>query len=151
MWPVLSRALMRLRTRYRCAGTCQYTSTGGCIIKLSEPILKLRPPDDLKDTLLHEMVHAYVFLLKLPGAGPDGHGPPFKTRMKLINESTALDFHRPAKGYALSVYHTMHDEVNHYRVHWWQCNRCGAAPRLDMLHHVSPLPTQHDAACSPTS
>jgi SprT-like domain-contaning protein Spartan len=107
----------------RCAGTCQYTSTGGCKIKLSEPILKLRPPEDLKETLLHEMIHAYVFLRKLPGAGPDGHGPPFKERMKLINESTMPDIHRPDRGYHITIYHTLHDEVNYYRVHWWECDR----------------------------
>ena len=124
----------------RCAGTCQF-SGGGCVIKLSEPILKLRPPEDLKETLLHEMIHAFVFLLRLPGAGADGHSGPFKERMKRINESTAPDFQRPAAGYKITVFHTMHDEVNHYRVHWWQCSkyaRPARKPCTRCLHRICP-------------
>ena len=130
----------------RCAGTCAFSSGAGCVIKLSEPILKLRPPEDLKETLLHEMIHAYVMLQRLPGAGPDGHSGPFLEKMKFINSSTAPDWHRPATGYNISVYHTMHDEVNHYRVHWWQCEKC--ALRL-LLHWIckiaSSLPGNHHA------
>lgn len=92
--------------------------------RLSEPILKLRPPEDLKNTLIHEMIHAYIFLKRIPGAGNDGHGPPFKAIMKQINESTVPDFHRPAEGYKITVYHTMIDEVRHYQQHWWECERC---------------------------
>ncbi len=37
----------------RCAGLCQYEGRGGlCVIKLSEPLLKLRPRRDLVETLL---------------------------------------------------------------------------------------------------
>lgn len=32
---------------------------------------------------------------------------------------------RPVGGYTITVYHTMHDEVNNYRQHWWECERCG--------------------------
>lgn len=31
-----------------------------CVIRLSEPLLKYRPLVDLKQTLIHEMIHAYV-------------------------------------------------------------------------------------------
>lgn len=37
------------------------------MIKLSEPILKFRPTKDLKEVLLHEMIHAYLFLNKVGG------------------------------------------------------------------------------------
>lgn len=121
----------------RCAGTCQFSSAGGCIIKLSEPILKLRPQKDLKETLLHEMIHAYIFLHNIPGAGRDGHGPPFRARMKRINESTAPDLYRPPEGYNVTVYHTMHQEVDHYRTHWWQCDRCAASGFESLLRKAS--------------
>ena len=63
----------------RCAGTCSYQQAGagldaegkpfiahgGCVIRLSEPLLKLRPVKDLKETLLHEMIHAYIFLNRI--------------------------------------------------------------------------------------
>jgi hypothetical protein len=32
---------------------------------------------------------------------------------------------RPADGYNITVFHTMHDEVNIYRTHVWSCSRCG--------------------------
>ena len=38
---------------YRCAGLCVYEGRGGlCSIRLSEPLLKLRPRKDLVETLL---------------------------------------------------------------------------------------------------
>ena len=55
-------------TRMRlCAGVCHFQRTGRqqagwCSIRLSEPLLKFRPPEDVRDTLLHEMIHAHLFL-----------------------------------------------------------------------------------------
>ncbi|CAM9152212.1 unnamed protein product [Phaeothamnion confervicola] len=46
----------------RCAGTCEFRKGGGCRIKLSGPLLQYRPVSDLKNTLLHEMIHALLFL-----------------------------------------------------------------------------------------
>lgn len=45
-----------------CGGVCEWRPGGGCRIKLSEPLLKLRPTRDLKDVLLHEMAHAFMML-----------------------------------------------------------------------------------------
>jgi predicted SprT family Zn-dependent metalloprotease len=45
----------------RAAGACKFSPEGGCEIRLSEPVLKLRTTADLKKTLLHEMIHAYIF------------------------------------------------------------------------------------------
>ncbi|CAF0850824.1 unnamed protein product, partial [Didymodactylos carnosus] len=48
-----------------CAGICYYERRGHhCRIALSEPLLKLRPRKDLVQTLLHEMIHAYLFVTK---------------------------------------------------------------------------------------
>lgn len=46
----------------QCAGTCSYNAGGLCQIRLSGPLLQFRPVPDLKDTLLHEMIHAFLFL-----------------------------------------------------------------------------------------
>ncbi|CAN6465619.1 unnamed protein product [Victoria cruziana] len=45
-----------------CAGICHYMGGGSCEICLSEPLLKFRSSIDLKNTLLHEMIHAYLFV-----------------------------------------------------------------------------------------
>ena len=46
-----------------CAGVCSYQYRSGfCSIRLSCPLLKLRPRKDFVETLLHEMIHAYLFV-----------------------------------------------------------------------------------------
>ncbi|KAL6061368.1 Protein with SprT-like domain at the N terminus, variant 2 [Balamuthia mandrillaris] len=46
-----------------CAGLCTFEGKGGlCCVKLSEPLLKFRPRSDLISTLLHEMIHAFLFI-----------------------------------------------------------------------------------------
>ena len=62
------------RRMTRCGGVCEFTRGGGCRIKLSEPLLRLRPPRDLMAVLLHEMIHADLFLRGAGGWG--GGGPP---------------------------------------------------------------------------
>uniref|UniRef100_A0A1Q3F249 Protein with SprT-like domain at the N terminus n=1 Tax=Culex tarsalis TaxID=7177 RepID=A0A1Q3F249_CULTA len=100
---------------YSCAGICyQKRNRFGmsCIIRLSEPLLKLRPRKDLVETLLHEMIHAYCFVLGIR-EGNGGHGPHFKKIMNGINKIAGTN---------ISVYHSFHDEVNLYKTHWWKCN-----------------------------
>ncbi|XP_049547534.1 DNA-dependent metalloprotease SPRTN-like [Anopheles darlingi] len=100
---------------YSCAGICYQRSNRlgkSCIIRLSEPLLKLRPRKDLVQTLLHEMIHAYCFVLGIR-EGNGGHGPTFKKIMNGINKIA---------GTHITVYHTFHDEVNVYKTHWWRCN-----------------------------
>ena len=47
---------------HRCAGICSYEGRGGlCSIRLSEPLLKLRPRKDLVQTLL---VSSYIVTCK---------------------------------------------------------------------------------------
>ncbi|XP_028295311.1 DNA-dependent metalloprotease SPRTN isoform X2 [Gouania willdenowi] len=96
-----------------CAGICSYEGQGGlCSIRLSEPLLKLRPRKDLVQTLLHEMIHALLFVTK-NNRDRDGHGPEFCKHMNRINT---------ASGTSITVYHSFHDEVNVYRQHWWRCS-----------------------------
>ncbi|MEW5296974.1 MAG: hypothetical protein WDW36_000215 [Sanguina aurantia] len=106
-----------------CAGVCEYQKGSGCRIKLSEPLLKFRPVSDLKTTLLHEMIHAFLCL----GGGKldrDSHGPQFLAKMAAINQAKCPDPERPGPGYQITVYHTMNEEVAFYRKHWWECSRC---------------------------
>lgn len=73
-----------------CAGYCRYTEGGGCTIVISEPLHKLRPFSDLKNTLLHEMIHAFIFLEKIKDTG--SHGQEFHRLMNYINNA---DFDDP--------------------------------------------------------
>lgn len=113
-WGKLSGVEVRWSPRMTlCAGVCSYEGRGGlCSIRLSEPLLKLRPRKDLVETLLHEMIHALLFVTQ-NNRDRDGHGPEFCNHMNRINQ---------ASGTKISVYHTFHDEVDVYRQHWWRCN-----------------------------
>lgn len=96
-----------------CAGLCCYEGRGGlCSIRLSEPLLKLRPRKDLVQTLLHEMIHALLFVTQ-NNKDHDAHGPEFHKYMQRINAES---------GAKITVYHNFHDEVDVYRQHWWKCN-----------------------------
>ncbi|XP_044276362.1 DNA-dependent metalloprotease SPRTN isoform X2 [Varanus komodoensis] len=83
-----------------------------CSIRLSEPLLKLRPRKDLVETLLHEMIHALLFVTN-NDKDHDSHGPEFCKHMNRINRLTGAN---------ITIYHEFHDEVDSYRQHWWRCN-----------------------------
>jgi len=97
----------------QCAGLCSFQpSTSICNIKLSKPLLQLRTRKDLVETLIHEMIHALLFVTR-ESDNRESHGPVFHQNMYRINQEAQLN---------ISVYHTFHDEVNHYRTHVWRCN-----------------------------
>ena len=83
-----------------CAGICYATdmnkNTGQarfCTVRLSKKILKYRSVDNLLETLLHELIHAFLFLTKDKYErkdGEDGHGKDFLELMKRINQVTGL-------------------------------------------------------------
>ncbi|NXG70436.1 SPRTN protein, partial [Baryphthengus martii] len=96
-----------------CAGVCRYEGKGGmCSIRLSEPLLKLRPRKDLVETLLHEMIHALLFVTN-NDKDRESHGPEFRKHMRRINRLTGAN---------VTICHSFHDEVDSYRQHWWRCN-----------------------------
>ncbi|XP_077367579.1 DNA-dependent metalloprotease SPRTN [Festucalex cinctus] len=96
-----------------CAGVCSYEGRGGlCSIRLSEPLLKLRPRKDLVETLLHEMIHALLFVTQ-NNRDRDSHGPEFCKHMKRINHDSGAN---------ITVFHNFTDEVDAYRQHWWRCD-----------------------------
>lgn len=109
-----------------CGGICQSLPGGGIVIRLSKPLLCLRPTSDLKNVLLHEMIHAWMFVHQCRDDDPGGHGTIFKSMMKKINASCIPDAYRPIpEGYAITVYHTMFAEVEYYKKHQWECFQCG--------------------------
>ncbi|KAM7027583.1 DNA-dependent metalloprotease SPRTN [Passerculus sandwichensis] len=95
------------------AGICSYHERSGlCSIRLSEPLLKLRPRKDLVETLLHEMIHALLFVTH-NYKDRESHGPEFCKHMRRINLLTGAN---------VTIYHNFYDEINLYRQHWWRCD-----------------------------
>lgn len=87
-----------------------------CTITLSKPLLTLRPRRDLVETLLHEMIHANLFLI---GEDDDDlhHGPQFQKWMDRINREGGCN---------ITVYHDFEEEVDHLKIHVWLCDKeCG--------------------------
>ncbi|KAI4484680.1 hypothetical protein M0804_007246 [Polistes exclamans] len=113
-WNVLLPVEVKWSNRMTsCAGICSYHSRNKqCIISLSVPLLKLRPRKDLVETLLHEMIHGYLFLTN-NNRDRDGHGPEFCKHMHRINKEAGTN---------ITIYHTFHDEVKLYQQHWWRCD-----------------------------
>uniref|UniRef100_A0A0N5AJF9 SprT-like domain-containing protein n=1 Tax=Syphacia muris TaxID=451379 RepID=A0A0N5AJF9_9BILA len=96
-----------------CAGVCSYEGRGGlCSIRLSKPLLIFRPRRDLVETLLHEMIHAYLFVT-VRDRDRDGHGARFQYHMRRINEMA---------GTHITIYHKFFAEVANYKQHWWRCD-----------------------------
>ncbi|VDN36562.1 unnamed protein product [Cylicostephanus goldi] len=108
----LSRCEVKWSPRmYSCAGVCSYEGRSGmCSVRLSLPLLKLRPRKDLVETLLHEMIHAFLFVTKRD-RDRDGHGPDFQYHMNRINRIANTK---------ITIYHSFHDEVNLYKTHVWR-------------------------------
>ena len=84
-----------------CAGLCENKGDGCCEIKLSSPLLKYRTGNELKETLLHEMIHAYLFVTDPQACMSEGgHGKEFREMMHNINQITKLE---------ITVYHNFRD------------------------------------------
>ncbi|KAI9756897.1 MAG: hypothetical protein M4579_003651 [Chaenotheca gracillima] len=105
-----------------CAGICELVKDDEgkyrrIRLKLSEPLLKYRPREDTVDTLIHEAIHAYMFVTTSwrhsRGDDGTGHGAGFLLLADAINNHG---------GYHVTVFHTFHDEVDSYRTHVWQCS-----------------------------
>ncbi|KAI9217084.1 SprT-like family-domain-containing protein [Blastocladiella britannica] len=134
-----------------CAGQCHYRPAEQyCSVRLSSPLLQFRPKMDAVDTLLHEMIHAYLFVTD-GNDDHDGHGPAFHQHMARINA---------AEGTSISVYHSFKDEVKVHRTHVWRCNGpcAGRAPYFGYVRRSMNRPPQpadswwqrHLASCGGT-
>ena len=103
-WSRLGSCLVEWSKRMTICAGIFYLREGG-IIRLSEPLLKFRPRSDLIDTLLHEMIHAYLYLTRNFKDRGD-HGDEFKGHATRINKLADS---------RITVYHSFHDEVNNCR------------------------------------
>ncbi|XP_074571206.1 uncharacterized protein LOC141827781 isoform X2 [Curcuma longa] len=92
-------------TRY--IGYCEYYS-GGCEICLSEPFLRTQSVCDLKNALLHEMIHAFLWIKYNNGDHSD-HSSSFQATMNSINSSSVMDPQRPAGGYSIMFDHDLQE------------------------------------------
>ena len=107
----------------RCAGVAYFHKEGNCTIRLSKQLLKYRSLKELEETLLHEMIHAYLFLTKEQTYDDyinEGHGQvrilyiqAFLLKMNEINKE---------EGCNISVYHNFQEEVKSYQNHIWECD-----------------------------
>ncbi|XP_063775852.1 DNA-dependent metalloprotease SPRTN-like [Pseudophryne corroboree] len=100
----------------KCAGMCEHPTHyygGPCTIKLSKPLLGQLTRRDLVETLLHEMIHAYIYRKKQKDSGE--HGPIYIALMNLINHLT---------GTKISIRHRFHTAASNLRCHQRQCDRC---------------------------
>lgn len=96
-----------------CAGTFQVKDDLP-LIRLSEPLLKFRELKETKETLIHEMIHAWNYVEKHDlSDDPSGHGVNFKRKMIEINEKSE---------FKINVYHDFIDEVDYHRKHVWRCD-----------------------------
>ena len=84
-WGTLKREFVELQW-----SSCRMTSTAGlcawnprtnfALIKLSKPLLTLRSRADLVETLLHEMIHAFLFVTR-EDDNHESHGQKFHEHM----------------------------------------------------------------------
>ena len=63
------------------------------------------------ETLVHEMIHAYIFVMQIKDSS--SHGNNFKTWMQRIRRSTGIN---------VTITHDYHDQVNAQKVFVWRCN-----------------------------
>ncbi|WVZ56032.1 hypothetical protein U9M48_006619 [Paspalum notatum var. saurae] len=104
----------------RDVSTCDYyPGGGGCIILLSKSLCECHDESDLKNALLHEMIHAYI-CIKDNNSNHSDHGSKFQKLMNKINLSSVADPHRPIDGYSITLLHEICKKYYHYK-----CQTCG--------------------------
>mmetsp|Transcript_34024 Transcript_34024/g.38658 ORF Transcript_34024/g.38658 Transcript_34024/m.38658 type:complete len:305 (-) Transcript_34024:84-998(-) len=96
------------------AGSCTF-KRNTAIIQLSQKLLKTRSESNVREILLHEMIHAYQHITNTRDSDPEGHGTNFLAHMNRINEATGLN---------ITIYHTFEEEAAKYlaQQYIWQCD-----------------------------
>ncbi|XP_072992175.1 uncharacterized protein [Typha latifolia] len=115
------------------ASSCDYFPGGGCEILLSKPLLEFQPIADLKNVLLHEMIHAYM-CINYENKDHSDHGTSFQAMMNSINSSTAVDYQKPVGGYSITILHELRNIYDSYR-----CSTCGDLIKSTMNREPSVL------------
>ncbi|XP_015696250.1 DNA-dependent metalloprotease SPRTN-like isoform X2 [Oryza brachyantha] len=123
---------------------------GSCIfekpdntITLSEPVLKYRSSTDTKNALLHQMIHAILFV-KHHRKDCRGHGPIFRAWMTAINSCSVDDHQRPPDGYNITTRHDFSADNSPRSLNssLWKCEYCG-----DTLVRAMNMGAPSDACC----
>ncbi|KAH0464328.1 hypothetical protein IEQ34_007114 [Dendrobium chrysotoxum] len=114
----------------RSIGTCRYIEAGHCEIHMSKSLLKLRSSSDLKNSLLHEMIHAFLWIKR--NNKSRRHDSYFWAIANEINSSCKDDDQRPRSGYNINDQHMFHDEAETATVHHWMCKSCGHVIKRDI-------------------
>ncbi|KAJ6796675.1 sprT-like domain-containing protein Spartan isoform X4 [Iris pallida] len=122
----------------RSTSFCSYMDGVACEIHLSELLLKGRTADDVKNTLLHEMIHAFLYVTSNM-KDHSYHGPKFKAKMNAINSSSVTDPQRPSSGYSITIHHQFQKKVDSHIVHHWICQSCG-----DRIERAMNIPSASD-------
>ncbi|KAL6846592.1 hypothetical protein ACP4OV_024040 [Aristida adscensionis] len=105
-------------------GSCTFLKPSNTIT-LSESMLRHDSPADLKNALLHEMIHAILYL-KHQMKSCCTHGPKFRAWMDAINSCSIEDHQRPHNGYTITTRHDFGPEEPHsIRGFQWECKSCG--------------------------
>lgn len=101
------------------SGCDYYPGGGGCIVLLSKSLYECHTYSDLKNVLLHEMIHAYL-CIKDNNTNHSNHGANFQKLMNTINSSSVPDRHRPLGGYSIIMLHDIRKKYYRYK-----CEGCG--------------------------
>uniref|UniRef100_A0ACD5X221 Uncharacterized protein n=1 Tax=Avena sativa TaxID=4498 RepID=A0ACD5X221_AVESA len=109
-----------------------YPGGGGCIVLLSKSLYECHPESDLKNVLLHEMIHAYM-CVKDNNTNHSDHGVNFQKLMNAINSSSVPDAHRPIGGYGIIMKHDIGNKYHQYR-----CESCGDLVKSTKIRGPSP-------------
>eukprot|EP01084_Bolivina_argentea_P052450 96353_1 len=98
---------------YSNSGYC-YQIRQLCYIYLSKPILEYTSTKEIIETLIHEMIHSYLFKYDQHKYDRSDHGKRFISIMNAINYCT--------KGIKIDIYHYCHKELDIIKLTIFQCN-----------------------------
>ncbi|OEL33355.1 hypothetical protein BAE44_0005623 [Dichanthelium oligosanthes] len=105
-------------------GSCTFSKPPNTIT-LSEPVLRYLSCADRKNALLHEMIHAIIYI-KHHRKNSSQHGPLFRAWMDAINSCSIQDHQRPDGGYNITTRHDFSpEEPRNFKGILWECESCG--------------------------
>eukprot|EP01084_Bolivina_argentea_P190511 327359_1 len=112
---------VQLKWNYRekfNAGYCKYnTNTNICVIELSALLLQYRNTKEVIETLIHEMIHSYLYIKQL-NHDRTSHGCRFLSIMNVINYLCI----NKNNNLNISVRHGYTNEIEMNKSHKWKCN-----------------------------
>ena len=110
---------------YSVSGLTQFDER---YIKISACIHESLPERETRRTLLHEMIHAWLFCVGKPLSVCLGHGQAFRRKMKLVNQKVGFD---------IGVDHLMALETPSLNDRYeWQCQHCGHVARIRVFRKL---------------